>query len=66
VSILTLDLRAAGITTPVLVWLLAPGLPLHKGIAAGVDLSAVSLAGLVELVHAARGPRRYDGERMVG
>jgi alanine racemase len=49
-----LDLRAAGISAPVLAWLLAPGLPLHKGIAAGVDLSAASLAGLAELVHAAR------------
>jgi alanine racemase len=49
-----LELRAAGITTPVLAWLLAPGLPLHEGVAAGVDLSAATLDGLAEMVAAAR------------
>ena len=43
-------LRRAGITAPVLAWLLAPGLPLHEGVAAGVDLSAASLAQLAEMV----------------
>src|SRR5262249_17344938 len=33
---------------------LAPGLPLHEGVAADVDLSTASLAGLGEVVHAAR------------
>jgi alanine racemase len=49
-----LELRAAGITAPVLAWLLTPGLPLHEGVAADVDLSAASLAGLAEVVAAAR------------
>jgi alanine racemase len=49
-----LDLRAAGITAPVLAWLLAPGQPLHEGVAAEVDLSAASLSGLTEVVAAAR------------
>lgn len=47
-----LVLRRAGITEPVLAWLLAPGLPLAAGVAAGVDLSAASLAQLDELVAA--------------
>jgi alanine racemase len=49
-----LELRAAGITAPVLAWLLTPGLPLHEGVGADVDLSAASLAGLAEVVAAAR------------
>jgi alanine racemase len=53
-----LQLRAAGITAPVLAWLLAPGLPLHEGIAAGVDLSAASLPGLDEVVAGARAAGR--------
>ena len=48
-----LELRRAGITAPVLAWLLAPGLPLHEGVGAGVDLSAASLGGLAEMVSAA-------------
>jgi alanine racemase len=47
-----LGLRRAGITAPVLAWLLAPGLPLHEGVAADVDLSASS-TGLVEEIAAA-------------
>src|SRR5262245_28601525 len=35
-----LALRGAGIDAPVLAWLFAPGLPLHEGVAAGVDLTA--------------------------
>ncbi|HEV7900045.1 MAG TPA: alanine racemase [Planosporangium sp.] len=49
-----LELRAAGITAPVLAWLLAPGQPLHEGVAADVDLSAASPSGLAEVVAAAR------------
>jgi alanine racemase len=49
-----LELRAAGLTTPVLAWLLAPGVPLHDGIAADVDLTAGSIGQLAELVAAAR------------
>jgi alanine racemase len=48
-----LGLRAAGITAPVLAWLLAPGLPLHEAVAADVDLSAASLGAMRELVSAA-------------
>jgi alanine racemase len=48
-----LGLRAAGVTAPVLAWLLAPGLPLERGVAADVDLSAASLGGLDELCRAA-------------
>jgi len=49
-----LELRRGGITAPVLAWLLAPGLPLHEGIAADVDLNAGSLGQLAALVAAAR------------
>ena len=47
-----LTLRRAGITAPVLAWLLAPGLPLHEGVAADVDLGAGE-----------PGPARRDGRR---
>lgn len=49
-----LALRRAGITAPVLSWLHAPGMPLHEGVAAEVDLNAGSLEQLAELVAAAR------------
>jgi alanine racemase len=49
-----LALRAAGIQAPVLAWLFAPGLPLHAGIAADVDLSAASQQLLGEVVTAAK------------
>src|SRR6476660_9580476 len=49
-----LRLRGAGITAPVLAWLLAPGMPLRDGVAAGVDLSAGSVAGVREIAEAAR------------
>jgi alanine racemase len=49
-----LTLRRAGITVPVLAWLFAPGLPLHEGVSADVDLSAGSVGQLAELVSAAR------------
>lgn len=48
-----LRLRAAGIDAPCLAWLLAPGLPLHEGVTAGVDLSAGGLGLLGEIVAAA-------------
>jgi alanine racemase len=53
-----LGLRAAGMTAPVLAWLLAPGLDLRAGVAAGVDLSASTTATLTELVAAARAEDR--------
>jgi alanine racemase len=49
-----LELRRAGITAPVLAWLLAPGLPLHDAVEADVDLSAASLGLLDEIVAAGR------------
>jgi alanine racemase len=49
-----LTLRRAGITAPVLAWLLAPGLPLHEGVAADVDLSAASIDQVGELATAAQ------------
>jgi alanine racemase len=53
-----LELRRNGITAPVLAWLLAPGLPLHEGVAADVDLNAASPDQLDELVTAARRAER--------
>jgi len=49
-----LTLRRAGITAPVLAWLLAPGLELHEAVSANVDLSASDLQLLSEIVAAAR------------
>ncbi|MEU8071771.1 MULTISPECIES: alanine racemase [unclassified Micromonospora] len=49
-----LRLREAGITAPVLAWLLDPGLPLHDGITVGVDLGCASLTQLDEMVEASR------------
>jgi alanine racemase len=49
-----LELRRGGITAPVLAWLLTPGLPLHRGVEADVDLNASTLDDLAELVAAAR------------
>jgi alanine racemase len=53
-----LGLRAAGLAAPVLAWLHAPGVPLHDGVAADVDLSGASLSQLDELVTAARRAER--------
>jgi alanine racemase len=53
-----LALRAAGITEPVLAWLLAPGLDLTTGVAAGIDLSAATTGTVAELVEAARAAGR--------
>ncbi len=49
-----LTLRRHGIDVPVLAWLQSPGLPLHDGVAADLDLNAGSLELLGELVAAAR------------
>jgi alanine racemase len=49
-----LGLRAAGITARVLAWLVAPGLELSAGVAAGIDLSAATRSTLAEIVDAAR------------
>lgn len=49
-----LTLRRAGVTAPVLAWLLAPGLPLHEGVAADVDLSAASVDQVGEMATAAQ------------
>ena len=61
-GVATLDealvLRRAGIEVPVLAWLHAPGMPLHDGVAADVDLSAGSRELLAELVTAARRAER--------
>jgi alanine racemase len=48
-----LALRQAGVSAPVLAWLLGPGLPLHEAVAADVDLSAATTAQLAELEVAA-------------
>ncbi len=53
-----LALRRAGLTAPVLAWLVAPGMPLHDGVAADIDLNAGSLTQFGELVAAARRVRR--------
>src|SRR3954447_25080983 len=53
-----LTLRRAGIDVPVLAWLHSPGLSLHEGVTAGVDLSASSLQLLDEAVTAARRAER--------
>ena len=53
-----LTLRRAGLTAPVLAWLQSPGLPLHDGVAADVDLNAAGVAQLGELVAAARRAER--------
>ncbi|MGH3739558.1 MAG: alanine racemase, partial [Micromonosporaceae bacterium] len=48
-----LALRAGGITVPVLAWLLTPGQPLPRAVAADVDLSAADTGLLAEIVAAA-------------
>jgi alanine racemase len=52
-------LRAAGVTAPVLAWLVAPGQDLAAAIDSGVDLAATSMAQLSELLAvSARRPAR--------
>jgi alanine racemase len=47
-------LRTAGITAPVLAWLMSPGVPLEPAVEAGVDLSAGTTLALAEIAAAAR------------
>jgi alanine racemase len=49
-----LQLRAAGITAPVLSWLHSPGRALHQAVDAGVDLSAAAEDTLDEIVWGAK------------
>ncbi|NUT34449.1 MAG: alanine racemase [Hamadaea sp.] len=53
-----LELRAAGLTAPVLAWLIGPGAPVREAVAADVDLSASSRPHLAEIVAAARSANR--------
>src|SRR5258705_3664353 len=53
-----LQLRAAGITAPVLAWLHSPGRALHEAVDADVDLSAAAEGTLDEIVQGARSVRR--------
>ncbi|MBU2668698.1 alanine racemase [Actinoplanes bogorensis] len=53
-----LALRGAGVEVPVLAWLHSPGLALHEGVEADLDLNAGSLELLGELVTAARRAER--------
>ncbi len=53
-----LELRRQGIDVPVLAWLQSPGLPLHEGVTAGLDLNAGSVGLVGELVAAARRAER--------
>lgn len=53
-----LELRAGGVSAPVLAWLLGPGRPLHRAIAADVDLSAASVDLLAEIAAGARAAGR--------
>jgi alanine racemase len=53
-----LALRRAGLDVPMLAWLHSPGLALHEGVEAGIDLSASSLQLVEELVTAARRAER--------
>src|SRR5258708_4280832 len=48
-----LELRAAGITAPILAWLIAPGVPLLEAVTEDVDLNAASPEQLAEVVTAA-------------
>src|SRR5262245_32588265 len=49
-----LALRTAGLTVPVLAWLVAPGVPLEPAITADVDLSAATISHVNDIVSAAR------------
>jgi alanine racemase len=53
-----LELRAAGITVPVLSWLAAPGEQLERGVRADIDLSASAGWMLEEIAAAARAADR--------
>ncbi|MDR7279404.1 alanine racemase [Catenuloplanes atrovinosus] len=47
-----ITLRESGLTTPILAWLVGPGLPLHEAVAADVDLSVATLGLLDEVIAA--------------
>src|SRR5688500_12668583 len=49
-----LTLRRAGVTVPVLAWLLAPGLALHEAVRADIDLGTASIDQLGEMIEAGR------------
>jgi alanine racemase len=51
-------LREAGLTAPLLAWLIAPGLPLHDAVAADIDLSVATLGLLDEVIVAAERTER--------
>ncbi|MBI1759686.1 MAG: alanine racemase [Actinobacteria bacterium] len=53
-----LQLRAAGVTAPILSWLAVPGEELATVVAADIDLSAAAPWGLAEIVAAARATGR--------
>ncbi|NRQ33218.1 alanine racemase [Nonomuraea sp. NN258] len=56
-----LALREAGVTAPVLAWLLTPGEPLERALLADVELSASSVGLLDEIAAAARATGRTAG-----
>ncbi|MFB4272205.1 alanine racemase [Nonomuraea sp. GTA35] len=49
-----LELRAGGVTAPILAWLITPGEPLDEALAADVELSAADVRLLDEIAAAAR------------
>ncbi|GAB7048650.1 alanine racemase [Catenuloplanes indicus] len=53
-----LTLREAGLTAPLLSWLIAPGLPLHDAVAGDIDLSVATLGLLDEVATAAERAER--------
>lgn len=53
-----ITLREAGLTAPLLAWLIAPGLPLHDAVAADIDLSVATLGLLDEVIAAAERTER--------
>jgi alanine racemase len=53
-----LVLRRAGLEVPIMAWLHSPGLPLHQGVEADIDLSAGTVELLDDLVRAAVRTRR--------
>ncbi|MGW4643049.1 alanine racemase [Sphaerisporangium sp. NPDC004334] len=49
-----LDLRAAGVTAPILTWIITPGEPIDDAVAAAVDLSAGAVWVLDDIAASAR------------
>lgn len=58
------ELRAAGISAPILAWLWMPGQPVTEAIEQGVDLGVSSLGQLTAVVNAARSSGRSAGTHM--